>query len=397
MVISKKILGCCLWLLLSWVSCGEAPSVSHWQKGNLHTHSLWSDGDDFPEMILQWYKDHGYRFVALSDHNTIADTLRWHRIDARDRRYQTYEKYRHRFGDWVETRTADGDTFVRLKTFEEYRHKLQEADSFLILRSEEVTSGHEKKPVHINVTNLKEKIEPFRGSSVLEVMQQTLDAVHTQRKRLNRPMFAHINHPNFGYGISTQDLIGLRGERFFEVYNGHPAVHNEGDALHIDLEQMWDLVNVAYYHDQKPLMYGIATDDSHNYHVQSLDKSNTGRGWVMVNTPRLDPAGIVTAMERGDFYASSGIALKTLHHDRQKLSLSVDAQAGVDYEILFLGYRKNSDGVQLLKKVKGDRASYTFHPDDIFVRAKINSNAPKTNPYRSGETTQAWTQPLLLP
>ena len=28
-----------------------------WWKGNLHTHSLWSDGDDFPEMIVDWYRD----------------------------------------------------------------------------------------------------------------------------------------------------------------------------------------------------------------------------------------------------------------------------------------------------------------------------------------------------
>ena len=38
-----------------------------WWKGNLHTHSLWSDGDDFPEMIVAWYIDHGYDFLAISD------------------------------------------------------------------------------------------------------------------------------------------------------------------------------------------------------------------------------------------------------------------------------------------------------------------------------------------
>ncbi|RYF95469.1 MAG: histidinol-phosphatase, partial [Chitinophagaceae bacterium] len=25
-----------------------------WYKGNTHTHSLWSDGNDFPEMIMDW-------------------------------------------------------------------------------------------------------------------------------------------------------------------------------------------------------------------------------------------------------------------------------------------------------------------------------------------------------
>ncbi|MCA9270952.1 MAG: hypothetical protein KDA41_20870, partial [Planctomycetales bacterium] len=34
-----------------------------WFKGNIHTHSLWSDGDDFPEMIAEWYRTHDYNFL----------------------------------------------------------------------------------------------------------------------------------------------------------------------------------------------------------------------------------------------------------------------------------------------------------------------------------------------
>src|SRR6266702_2471722 len=50
---------------------------SQWWKGNLHTHSLWSDGDDYPEMIVDWYKQHGYHFLALSDHNILAQGDKW--------------------------------------------------------------------------------------------------------------------------------------------------------------------------------------------------------------------------------------------------------------------------------------------------------------------------------
>jgi hypothetical protein len=27
-------------------------NAQHWYKGNLHTHSLWSDGDDYPEINI---------------------------------------------------------------------------------------------------------------------------------------------------------------------------------------------------------------------------------------------------------------------------------------------------------------------------------------------------------
>ena len=215
-------------------------------------------------MILKWYKDNDYQFIALSDHNTMASENYWYKLKERDKQNKVLEKYKNNFGDWVETKKDSNGTFVRLKTFKEYKSKLEDP-SFLIIQSEEVTSSFENKPVHINVTNIKEKIEPFKGNSVYQVMQQTLDEVHAQRKKFNIPMFAHINHPNFGYGINVEDLKKLNGERFFELYNGHPMVNNEGDDTHIDLETMWDLINISYYSDKKPLLLGIATDDSHNY------------------------------------------------------------------------------------------------------------------------------------
>ena len=50
---------------------------SQWWKGNLHTHSFWSDGDDFPEMIVSWYAENGYNFLTLSDHNILSVGNKW--------------------------------------------------------------------------------------------------------------------------------------------------------------------------------------------------------------------------------------------------------------------------------------------------------------------------------
>jgi hypothetical protein len=372
-----------VFILFFLISCNSLDEAQVWQKGNLHTHSLWSDGDDFPEMIIQWYKDNDYQFLALSDHNTVSkDKNRWYKIGEREINNKTLEKYKERFGDWVEEKTNDEGAYVRL-------------------RSEEVTSSFEdtfkrNKPVHINVTNIQEKIEPFKGESVLDVMQQTLDAVHEQRKRTNEPMFAHINHPNFGYGISTDDLKKLNGERFFELYNGHPAVNNEGNEYHLDTESMWDLINIHYYNNDKPLMFGIATDDSHNYHQQSTSLSNTGRGWVMVNTKSLETNNIITQMEAGNFYSSSGVYLKSLASDNKGISIEIDSEPNIEYGIHFIGYKKGDDNTKLLKSVDGTKANYVFEKDDIFVRAKIVSTALMPNPYTDGETKKAWTQPLIV-
>ncbi|HIL72364.1 MAG TPA: histidinol-phosphatase, partial [Verrucomicrobia bacterium] len=50
----------------------SAKEKTHWFKGNTHTHSLWSDGNDFPEMIAKFYKDNSYHFLVLSDHNVLS-------------------------------------------------------------------------------------------------------------------------------------------------------------------------------------------------------------------------------------------------------------------------------------------------------------------------------------
>ncbi|MBT5493519.1 MAG: histidinol-phosphatase, partial [Flavobacteriaceae bacterium] len=196
--------------------------------------------------------------------------------------------------------------------------------------------------------------------------------------------------------INVEDLKKLNGERFFEVYNGHPAVHNEGDDLHIDLETMWDLINISYYDNNKPLLLGIATDDSHNYHQRSTSLSNTGRGWVMVNSKEIKTQSLIEAMESGSFYSSSGIELKKVKHNNKRFVVEIEPNKGVDYEISFIGYRKGNSQVQVLKRVKGNSAKYIFNKNDLFVRAKISSDQIKTNPYVIGETTQAWTQPVIV-
>jgi len=384
-------------LVFSFVfySCTPSPEKQIWQKGNLHTHSFWSDGNDFPEMIIQWYKKNDYQFIALSDHNTIADQEQWYPLSEKDFENNVLEKYIASYGDWVETKTDSSKVLVRLKTFDEYRSKLEDPKRFLIIKSEEVTSSYKNKPIHINVTNIQEKIEPVKGNSVVEVMQKTLDFVHEQRKKLGVPMFAHINHPNFGYGIHTEDMKKLNGERFFELYNGHPAVNNGGNEKYDSTEIMWDLINIHYLEQGKPLLYGIATDDSHHYHTLSPNLSNTGRGWVMVASDKLDAPSLIDAMEKGEFYASTGISLEKYTVSDHQISLALLPEEGVNYEISFIGYKMGAEGVQILKKIQDTEGAYTFEDDDLFVRVKITSDAPKDSPPQTKEIKQAWTQPVL--
>ncbi len=315
-----------------------------WWKGNLHTHSLWSDGDDFPEMIAKWYSDRQYNFLALSDHNVLGQGTRWMKYDSIVARggKQIVEKYIQRFGEaWVETKGEAGtkDYQIRLKPFDEFRYLVEQHDRFIMIPGEEISDKFEKHPVHMNATNLGELVEPKGGGSVREVMQNNLRSVLEQEKRLGREILAHLNHPNFqSIRVTYEDLASVVAEQFFEVYNGHPGVNHLGDKDHPGVEAIWDLANAIRLSllDAPPL-FGLGTDDSHEYHGEP--GSRPGRGWVMVRSRFLTPEHLIRAMKAGDFYASSGVSLSDVAFDKESKTVKVQVlpEPGATYRIDFVG------------------------------------------------------------
>ena len=370
-------------------------NAQQWYKGNLHTHSLWSDGDDYPEMIMDWYKANGYHFIGLSDHNTFQEGEKWIKVPRAPDRRRTFERYLRTFGpDWVKYQTGPNDSLkVRLKNLSEYRSYFEEPEKFLILKSEEVSTGYQGKPIHINMTNLQNLLRPLPGNSVAEVMQNNIDAVVAQRRQTGQPMFPHINHPNFHYAITANDLMQLRHERFFEVFNGHPQVHNYGDSTREGTEAMWDKINLTFLRQGRPLMLGLATDDSHNYNFFGPTYSNSGRGWVMVNAPELKPNTIVEALEAGRFYATTGVTFESLTQTATTVSFKIKTEPDVTYRIQFIGIRKGQEKAEILRELTGTEASYTL-TDELLVRAKVISTKPKFNPFEPGDVETAWTQPM---
>jgi predicted metal-dependent phosphoesterase TrpH len=48
--------------------------AGHWYKGGLHIHTTESDGKITPERAIAWYKNQGYDFLAITDHDHITST-----------------------------------------------------------------------------------------------------------------------------------------------------------------------------------------------------------------------------------------------------------------------------------------------------------------------------------
>ena len=408
----------------------QASGTLKWFKGNLHTHSLWSDGDDYPEMIALWYREHDYDFLSFSDHNTLHTSERWTDVDKNKGKRTAYDKLKERFADsdWVEERTTevqakDGKkttkTEVRLKKFNEVEQKIGN-ENFLLIQGEEITDRFKNFPIHMNATNIQKMLPPLGGESVYDAMQNNVNAVMAQRERTGEPILIHLNHPNFGYGVTAEDLMRVHDENFFEVYNGHPGVKNSGDKEHASCERIWDIILTKRLAElDMPVMYGIATDDGHNYHKIPSRSSEPGRGWVEVLADGLEPAKLVRAMEAGHFYSSSGVEMANVTSSEDGLKLEVQPQDGVNYKIVFVGTKKGYDATSKpamknekeiratrhystdigteFKTVEGPKAEYKFTGDEIYVRATIVSDRKHPNPSEIGEFERAWVQPVVGP
>ncbi|MDD4192647.1 MAG: hypothetical protein PHI28_15035 [Mangrovibacterium sp.] len=386
-----------LTLLILIAGCSTKKETLNWYRGNLHTHSYWSDGDDFPEMIMDWYKSNGYHFIGLSDHNILAEGEKWKTIQGKEILLRGFERYLEKFGkDWVEYKQDSAGITARLKTLSEYQPLFQEEGRFLIIPSEEITDKLEGKTVHVNATNIQKVIMPQGGKTIAEMLQNNINAVIRQREETGVPILPHINHPNHHYSITAEDLIQVQGERFFEVYNGHHRVNNLGDSVHISTEEMWDVVNMAYLEKNQPLLYGVATDDCHNYHEFGKDRSNPGRGWIMVNTNSLTAESLIGAMEEGKFYASSGVTLDYIHYDKNQIRLKVTATPGVNYDIQLIGWREGDDKTSVLAHTNDTEVKFNLDETIRFARVKVLSDKLKANPNWEGEFETAWTQPVTI-
>jgi hypothetical protein len=380
----------------------EISGKLRYYKGNTHTHSLWSDGNDFPEMIVGWYKRKGYDFLALSDHNILSRGEKWmqvSRVEARRRGKgdSTMDKYLQEFGEeWVETRGEGAKEEVRLRALEEFRPRFEKDGTFLLIEAEEITDRYKKHEIHINAVNLSEVIKPKHGDSVVETMRNNLRAVEVEAKVFGKPVLAHINHPNFHYSLTAQHLAEVLEAKFFEVYNGHPGINHLGDEDHPGDEELWDLANTIRIGKLKaPPLFGLATDDSHTYHGGDV---SPGRGWVMVQAGKLDADELMKAMKRGDFYSSSGVVLDELQFDSKTrtLSLTMAPIEGVTFETQFIGTRKKTQDKagEVLAQATGTTASYQVQPEDLYVRAVVTSSRAHPNPSFKNQHEQAWTQPV---
>ena len=109
----------------------------------------------------------------------------------------------------------------------EFRCLFEEPGKFLLIQAEEIT-----EKVHVNGINVLERIPPQGGKTTVEKLQNNVNAILAQREKTGQLMIPHVNHPNFQWATTAEDLMAIKGMKFFEIYNAHGSVNNKGDKNH---------------------------------------------------------------------------------------------------------------------------------------------------------------------
>jgi hypothetical protein len=293
--------------------------TERWLRANLHTHTTNSDGDSPPSDVVAWYRDAGYDALAITDHDVLTDP-------------------------------ADLTAI---------------AGPMLLIRGEELTSGD----VHVNGLGVPRAVAPTLAGDARSRLQGNIDTIR------GVGAVPSVNHPNFRWQVPVDDLAELRDVRLFEIHNAGPEVNNLGGREGFPpMESVWDMLLAAGHR-----MIGIAVDDAHFFKVWGRQYSNPGRAWMMIRAEAAE-ASVLSALEAGDCYASTGVTLGHIAAGRDEVVLEVDPQWDLHYRTTFIG----RDG-RTLEVQDGITARYRLRPGDGYVRARVEDS----------DGLAAWTQPLF--
>lgn len=360
-----------------------AAPASQWFKGNTHCHAkTWlpiPHGDSTPQRMLGWYKEHGYQFVCLSDHNhTGRERRAADLIDA----------------GFVCITGSEITTDTRIMPLYERRHP-----------------GAPTRVLHTTALG----IDAARwDTDVWKAFDETSSVADILRRHRAATEAAGgvtiLNHPNFREPVTADEVIAA-GVHLFEVYNAYPHSRNFGDGQRPSTDALWDAVLSRGHR-----LYGVASDDAH--HTKRWNRwlteetgirAEPGGGFIMVRARSLDVQSIMSAIAAGEFYASSGVHLATLEVDADRYALSVDAaataaevandwvwdpavpaapgeQPGIRIELV-------SQNGQVVRAVDGTTAEIRLDQVTGYVRARVRVVAIRDGQARA---FYAWTQPKFV-
>lgn len=272
------------------------PVVPKYFKTNLHTHTTVSDGKFTPEEVKELYKSRGYSAVAFTDHEVcIAHP------ELNDPDFLALTSYELENNA---PRPAGAPKAVR------HTYHL----NFLAKDPENRWQSFHPKYCWGNILNYQDQVV----CDGYEEREYSVEYVNSLIAKANTKGFlVTYNHPAWSQQ-SYPDYAGLKGLWATEVFNNE--CYRQG----------YDDNNAVAYHtllQQGNHLFPVATDDFHSM----PDENAIAGGWVMVGAKALTYAAMIDALEKGDFYASTGPEILGLTLEDDILTVTCSEAVHVDF------------------------------------------------------------------
>ena len=259
-----------------------------WYRGNTHLHTFHGPNDSIrtdPNVVVDWYRNHGYRFLNFSDHCNITEVA-------------------GAYDDFIVFSGHESDCVVAIDV--DYRPELADSDNDIRL----------------------EKLQFWVDETLL------------------RGGIAQIAHPKatlMEWRRNLDYLLSLDGASLFELYNNRQGDY--GGSINWRAEykyavEIWDELLMA-----GKIFWPTAVDDSHDYlsrpQIETVENGILKRNWHRINNPdeqffesgggwmavlaeEFTPMHLKLAMRRGSIYASQGPVFESIGVDDEKLNVKTD-------------------------------------------------------------------------
>jgi dienelactone hydrolase len=352
-------------------------------KANLHCHSYHSDGSQYCDETAEWYLNHGYQVLSITDHDAYGDQdggivksgnfqsdKEVHDWDGDGIIHKTWE-YRSGVEAYVRDYSKSSPAWVPRNW------QLEKPGRFIILNGIEYSFGDHP---HINAIN------------------HTAGPIARPRESYNFINYTHsgtglvfINHPsswnkNPGRFYNDPDLSRLDG---LEVMNGFEARDNRDgknpDGSRGNAEGLWDgCLNAGLR------LWGFANDDSHNIDTLFTNPewfANAGSAWNMIWSRGLTRTAVMEALSDGAFYGSCGIIVDRLEITTE--SITVHSPNATHIEVV-------GDGGRTLLHVDASQTKYVLRGDEKWIRIVLWNDTACYAGHGPQYVQKAWLQPIML-
>ncbi|MBP3633432.1 MAG: PHP domain-containing protein [Oscillospiraceae bacterium] len=272
------------------------PAGGSFYKANLHMHTTVSDGRMTPEEVKEEYKKQGYSVVAFTDHEALVP-----HAGLTDETFVAINSY--------EVATNSGVTPADFRFEKTYHMNLYSKDP-----------NKDVSPVFNMALLWIEKVAQF--------MSDEAKAVDWPREYTNESM---------------NRLIACAKENGFLVCLCHPNWSLQNYPDYAELKGLWGVefyntgaVRLGYPDTMQPIddllhlgerVFPVAADDSHG---SKEDHQDCFGGFVMIKAEKLDYDTIMDALEKGDFYASSGPTIEELYLEDGVLHIKTSPAAAIE-------------------------------------------------------------------